>query len=188
LSIWLLYEITKPSFSKGGEYIYSNLIQVKKEKTVDDKNKNLIAYCGLYCGDCFSYKGKIADLAIDLRQELRQAQFDKTAEFMSNVSFFKVFKNYSQCYEVLGSLVRLRCKNACKGGGGPPSCKIRRCCHKGGIKGCWECDEFETRENLDFLKANHGDAHMRNLRIIKKKGIDEFLEGKRHWYSEVKNN
>jgi len=28
------------------------------------------------------------------------------------------------------------------------------------------------------LKANHGDAHIKNLRIIKKKGIDEFLKGK----------
>ena len=27
------------------------------------KNKNLIAYCGLYCGDCLFYKGEIADLA-----------------------------------------------------------------------------------------------------------------------------
>jgi len=41
-----------------------------------EENKNLLAYCGLYCGDCFAYKGKIAkgkiaDLARDLRKELR---------------------------------------------------------------------------------------------------------------------
>lgn len=35
------------------------------------QNKNPMAYCGLCCLDCFGYKGKIADLARDLRKELR---------------------------------------------------------------------------------------------------------------------
>lgn len=29
--------------------------------------ERLIAYCGLFCGGCFSHTGKIADLARDLR-------------------------------------------------------------------------------------------------------------------------
>ena len=147
------------------------------------KDNNLIAYCGLYCGDCFGYEGKVADLARDLRKELRQSKFDKTAEFLSSLSFFEVFKNYRQCYEVLGALVKFRCKKACKGGGGgPPFCKMRKCCQQKGIEGCWQCDEFETCEKLDFLKPNHGDAHLKNLRQIKKAGVDNFLEGKRYWY------
>jgi len=146
----------------------------------------LIAYCGLYCGDCFGYKGKVADLARDLRKELRQSKFNKTAESLSNYSFFEIFKNYPQCYEVLGALVKLRCKRTCKGGGGPPFCKIRKCCQKKGMEGCWECDKFEICEKLDFLKENHGDAHIKNLRIIKKKGIDEFLNGKKYWYIKPK--
>jgi hypothetical protein len=85
----------------------------------DGEDKNLIAYCGLYCGDCFSYKGKVADLARDLRKELRQAKFDKIAEGIP----FEEFKHYKECYETLGALVRLRCKNACKGGGGHLSVK-----------------------------------------------------------------
>jgi len=153
---------------------------------MDENYEHLIAYCGLYCGDCFGYKGKVADLARDLRKELKQSRFDKTAEFMSTISFFKVLKNYPQCYEVLGALVKFRCKNTCKGGGGPPFCKIRKCCQMKGIEGCWQCDKFETCEKLDFLKANHGDAHIKNLRLIKKKGIDEFLKGKKYWYSEIK--
>jgi len=58
------------------------------------KEKELVAYCGLYCGDCFAYKEKIADLARDLRKELRQAKFERQAESMSTVSFFKVFEDY----------------------------------------------------------------------------------------------
>ena len=152
------------------------------------EERELIAYCGLYCGDCFGHKGIVADLARDLRKELRTARFDKTAEFLSTISFFEVYKNYPQCYEVLGALVKMRCKNACKGGGGPPFCKIRKCCQKKEIEGCWECDEFETCEKLDFLIPNHGDAHIKNLRKLKKKGVEEFLAGKKLWYSKIKDN
>ena len=145
------------------------------------EEKELVAYCGLYCGDCFAYKGKIADLARDLRKELRQANFDRQAESMSTVSFFKAFKDYQQCYGVLGAMVRFRCKNACRGSGGPPYCKIRKCCQKKDIEGCWQCDEFETCQNLDFLNPIHGDAHLRNLRKLNKQGINAFIEGKRYW-------
>ena len=44
--------------------------------------EDLVAYCGLYCGDCFGSEGKIADLARDLRKELRSAKFDKFAKFI----------------------------------------------------------------------------------------------------------
>lgn len=150
------------------------------------ENKNLVAYCGLYCGDCFAYKGKIADLARDLRKELRDVKFDKTAESLSSLSFFEVFKDYKQSYDVLGAMVKFRCKKACKGEGGPPFCKIRKCCQKKGIEGCWECDEFETCNKLDFLKVNHGDAHIKNLRKIKRAGVDDFIKGKRVWYNKIK--
>jgi hypothetical protein len=147
------------------------------------EDKDLIAYCGLYCGDCSFHQGKIADFARDLRKELRSHRFDKTAEALSGVSFFAVFKDYPQCYDVLGAMVKLRCKNTCKGGGGPPFCKMRKCCQKKGIDGCWECAEFETCDKLDFLKAGHGDAHIKNLRKLNKAGVDSFLKGKKYWYS-----
>jgi len=141
------------------------------------ENKELVAYCGLYCGDCFFYRGKIADLARDLRKELRRAKFDRVAEGIP----FKEFKHYKECYEVLGAMVRLRCKKACRGGGGPPFCKIRKCCQKKNIVGCWECEEFETCEKLDFLKPVHKDAHLKNLGKIKSRGVDKFIEGNRDW-------
>jgi hypothetical protein len=150
------------------------------------RSKNLIAYCGLYCGECFAHQGIVADLARDLRKELRQTRFDKTAEALSDMSFFAVFKNYPQGYEVLGALVKLRCKKACRAGGGPPFCKIRKCCQRKGIDGCWECAEFVTCEKLDFLKPGHGDAHIKNLRKLNRKGVKEFLSGKKYWYSPIK--
>jgi len=137
----------------------------------------LVAYCGLYCGDCFNYKGEIADLARDLRKKLREAKFDKAAPGLSK--YFKAFRDYGQCYEVLGAMVRLRCKRGCREGGGNPSCKIRICCRKRGMAGCWECAEFETCARFDFLKPIHGDATAKNLRKLRKEGIESFLKGSR---------
>lgn len=151
------------------------------------EGRPIIAYCGLYCNECFSYTGKIADLARDLRKELRQERFDKTAESLSSIPFFKVFKGYPGCYEVLGAMVKLRCRKGCRNGGGDPFCAIRRCCIKKGFEGCWECDEFEDCKKMDFLKVNHGDAHIKNLRKIRKKGKEEFLKGKKYWYSKIKS-
>ena len=144
--------------------------------------KKFIAYCGLYCDECFFHKGTIADLARDLRKELRHAKFEKTAESLATTPFFPAFKDYNQCYEVLGAMVKLRCNKGCRDGGGNPYCKIRKCCQKMGYFGCWECSEVKTCNKLNTLKANHGIAHIKNLKKIKKAGIEEFLKGKKHWY------
>jgi len=77
-------------------------------------------------------------------------------------------------------MIKMRCKG-CRSGGGPPSVRLENAVRKKGIEGCWECDEFETCKKLDFLKPNHGNAHIRNLRKINKYGREAFLEGKRYW-------
>lgn len=143
-----------------------------------EKDENLIAYCGLYCGNCFFYKGEIADLARDLRKKLREAKLNQN--YIEFSKFAKEFKSYPQCYEVLGAMVKMRCKG-CKNGGRPPFCKIRNCCQKKGFEGCWQCDEFETCEKLSFSEPTHKDVHIKNLRKIKKWGIDKFLERNRDW-------
>jgi len=146
-----------------------------------NQNKELVAYCGLCCLDCFGYKGKVADLARDLRKELRESKFKNFADFMSQTSFGRIYKDYDLCYEVLGAMVKFRCRKGCKAGGGPPTCKIRKCCQKKNLEGCWKCDEFEKCDKLNFLNPVHENAHRDNLRLIKKKGIDVFLNGKRNW-------
>lgn len=141
-----------------------------------------VAYCGLYCGDCPIHKGVVADLARDLRKTLRTYRFDKTAESLASYPFFKTFEHYAECYEVLGAMVKMRCGKTCRNGGSNPSCKIRRCVQKKELEGCWECDDFEACDKLEFLECNHGKAHIKNLKTIKRKGIPAFLEGKKHWY------
>ena len=152
------------------------------------ENENLIAFCGLYCGDCHGFLGKIPDLARDLRKELRRSRYDKFAEFISTYSFGKDFKNYDECYKVLGAMVKFRCKRGCKNGGGSPFCKIRKCAQKKDFDGCWECNDFKTCKELKFLEPVHGDAHIKNLKNLKKIGKKEFVKGKTLWYNKKKND
>jgi hypothetical protein len=152
------------------------------------KEENLVGYCGLYCGDCHGLNGRIPDLARDLREELRKSRYDKFAGFLSQSSFGKDFKNYDECYKVLGAMVKFRCRKGCRNGGGNPACKIRKCSQDKGFEGCWTCREFEKCEKLDFLVPVHGDAHKKNLRRIKKNGLKPFVEGKRLWYSPNKTS
>lgn len=146
---------------------------------MSEQNTDLIAYCGLYCGDCLMHKGEVADLARDLRKKLRETRFDRLADGLSGV--FKDLQNYEQCYQVLGTMVRLRCRRACRQGGGPPACKMRNCCRRKGIQGCWECQEFETCQKLEILRPVHGEAHLKNLRNIRKRGVQGFVAGPRYW-------
>jgi hypothetical protein len=78
-------------------------------------------------------------------------------------------------------MVKFRCRRGCRAGGGNPQCKIRNCVRKKGLEGCWECSEFEECKKLDFLCGVHDDAHLKNLRILARKGPEEFVEGKRNW-------
>ena len=151
-----------------------------------EQDENLIAYCGLYCGDCHGFSGKIPDLARDLRKELRAMRYDKFAAFLSQYSFAKDFADYETCYKVLGAMVKFRCRKGCRNGGGSPFCKIRKCAQRKGIEGCWLCEMFENCEKVDFLVPVHGDAHVKNLRAIKRKGKENFVKGKRLWYTKAK--
>ena len=150
------------------------------------EDEKLVAYCGLYCDDCHGHNGKIPDLARDLRKELRASRYDLFADFLSKEKFGKAFAEYEKCYEVLGAMVKFRCKKGCQEGGGNPFCKIRKCVQKKGLEGCWECADFEDCGKLEFLAHVHGDAHIKNLKKLKKGGKKGFLEGKRDWYSKPK--
>lgn len=152
----------------------------KKDET------NLVAYCGLYCGQCHGYTGVIPDLARDLRKELRTMKYDRFASFISNFSFGKDFENYEECYKVLGAMVKFRCRKGCRDGGGSPFCKIRKCVEKKEIDGCWECNDFSSCKKLEFLEGVHGDAHLKNMQKIKKKGKQAFIEDNPLWYRKKK--
>jgi hypothetical protein len=139
---------------------------------------SLVAYCGMYCGDCpcFHKEGNIPDLARNLREALRRNKFELAAQEIP----LEEFKHYKECYDCLGAMARLKCSKPCKSGGGGRSCKVRQCCMRNGYPGCWECDDFEDCEKLAALTTIRRDAMLLNLRNIKKRGLEGYLKGKKH--------
>jgi hypothetical protein len=147
------------------------------------KNQDLIGYCGLYCGDCSGYTQSIANLAKDLRKELRRYRIGDMAEMLAGIPIFKEFADYQKCYDALGAMAKMQCTKTCRGGGSSPDCEARICCKEKAIAGCWECGDFNTCRKLKFLEKHHGAAHLKNLRKLKKYGPAAFVTGKRYWYA-----
>lgn len=146
------------------------------------RRRDLVAYCGLYCDDCFAREGKVAELATDLKSELKSVCFERFVGVVSEVPFFKALKKYPDFTAVLDVLAASRCEKSCKEGGANPACEVRICCKEKDIEGCWVCGEFVSCEKLKFLEGVHGIAHIRNLRRLKRKGVNEFVKGKHDWY------
>jgi len=145
------------------------------------ENTNLIAYCGLFCSDCPAYLGRISNIAMLLRKELRRTEYNKFAKLMSKNSASADLKDFDTCYAVLGAMTMFRCEKGCRKGGGSSSCRIRLCCQEKKLEGCWQCDQFEKCKKLDAHNALHGNAHRENLRAIQKKGKEEFVKGVHLW-------
>ncbi|MDY6850467.1 MAG: DUF3795 domain-containing protein [Thermodesulfobacteriota bacterium] len=142
----------------------------------------LIAYCGLYCGDCLVFKGEIADLAKTLVGKFEETEFERVAKGLPIIiDDFKALANYKQCRDALCSLDGLRCKKVCRQGGGSKSCKIRDCCENKSLAGCWQCREFEDCRVLGWLEPVHRDGHLKNLRRIRDHGTREFIRGEKCW-------
>lgn len=147
----------------------------------------LVAYCGVYCGDCPGYKGAIADRARRLKEELEREKFERAANFFSKAPELEVYKDYSRFQKVLGTLQNLRCEQTCRART-KTTCKVTACCREKKIDGCWECGDFEICDVLkvDILVTLHGDGYIRNLRKLKGEGVDAFLSGTRFWFQMPK--
>ena len=150
---------------------------------MNNREIELTAYCGLYCGDCIRYKGRFADLARDLGNELQKVRFDKYAEAKS--ASVREFGNYKECREVLDAMVKLKCDIPCRAGGDGcvQPCEIKACVQLKGLEGCWQCDEFEGCGKFEFLKPICGDTPQQNLRKIKEYGLDGWAQYRGKYYA-----
>jgi hypothetical protein len=145
--------------------------------------KELLAYCGAYCGDCLGYTGVIADAAEGLKKVLEKYQFEKTAQCV----FPGKLKEYDSLYQMLEFMTDLRCPGKCREGKDTEtSCAVRKCCREKGFYACYECDELERCEKLRSLfNGLHYEADMQNLKDIREMGLEAWLSrGKRHVYWE----
>jgi hypothetical protein len=143
----------------------------------------LVAYCGIYCGDCLGYTGVIADAAEGFAEVLDRHQFERTAAGV----FPEELEDYGRFREILAFVGDLRCSGICRQGeqdGGPAGCAVKNCCIDKGFYACYECDDFESCARLGTLHEGlHADACAKNMRAIRKKGLEVWLaEGPRTCY------
>lgn len=146
------------------------------------RERDLTAYCGLYCGDCIRYQSRSSDLAKQLLKELGRQQFSEYAKLKSTNR--KEFEHYDLIVFGLEAISELECELPCRlgGDGCEGSCEIIKCIKDNTFEGCWECDSFEKCEKLDFLKPFHGNAPINNLRIINALGIDKWAKHREKCY------
>jgi len=101
--------------------------------------KELVTYCGSFCGGCGMYKGRIIAMVAQEFKELTAGYADwlpkavnldfNYDDFIKGLEYFS--QENSSCY----------CQESCKQGGGAP-CKIRPCAQEKGIEICYECKDF----------------------------------------------
>jgi hypothetical protein len=143
--------------------------------------KELLAYCGFYCGDCLGHTGVIADATNDFKKVLDKYQFGRTAKSI----FPDQLKDYDRFYEIVGFMTGLKCPTSCREWeDSNVACEVRNCCIDNGFYACYECDDFETCEKLKSLMDGlHYDASLKNLKAIREMGLKEWLaKGERHHY------
>jgi hypothetical protein len=141
------------------------------------RKTELIGCCGLYCRDCPSYTQAVANLAADLRKQLRKDKFDQYAGAMAKMPKLKPFENYKSGMALLEAIATIRCEG-CKAGGWDGNCQIRKCAKVKNFKGCWGCDLFEFCEKLKALGSSGDLTYLKNLRSIKKHGSEAFVRSK----------
>jgi hypothetical protein len=139
----------------------------------------LIAYCGLYCGDCAGYSGEIAAGAAQLIELLQRYKFDRTASQL----FADQLGDYEEWFEKLEFMAGLKCDAVCRDR--DPPCEIGVCCTSKGNFACHECRDFDTCEKLKKNEGLHGDSHLRNLRAMRDLGPEVWVStGRRLWFAE----
>lgn len=147
-----------------------------------EKESKLLAYCGLYCGDCAGYSGEIAEAARNLIEVTERYKFRQTATHL----FSRELNNYNNLSEMLDFMSKLKCPRICRQiAASDVKCEISKCCRERRFFTCHECAIFETCDKLKTLSGLHGDSHIKNLRAIQKMGVEDWIQkAKRLWFAE----
>ena len=147
-----------------------------KPLVFNEINEDWIAYCGHYCGSCHLYKGEIADMAKELLRRLKDPQFQKATEGVQKISGrFKKLSDYRRFSEMLCELDSLRCTQICRHSDATSKCRVRNCCEKKGIAGCWGCQEIESCPVIANLNPDLKVRRIEMLLEIRKVGVHEYL-------------
>ena len=171
-------------------------VKTKKRKSTGKKladnkggisnGERLIAYCGLYCGDCPGYKGTIANLARDLRKELEAGASSRTWRRSSaDIPFFKALRAFRSAAQVLKTLPKLQLQEDLPGQRRAAGLRDSHVQSRQGFDGCWQCGTFKTCTKLDFLRGRPRRRPPPQPEQDQRDGAAAFLQGKRYWRTDA---
>jgi hypothetical protein len=134
-------------------------------------DRNLVGYCGLYCGACGIYQGKIKQAVENLQKVIKAYGFDKIISELAK--WEPAFQHYAEYEKVLDGWVKIfgDCPG-CISGGGDPNCAVRECCKEKAYVTCVECTEIEKCEKLQ----KYGPQALEGLKKIKAVGVGKWTE------------
>jgi hypothetical protein len=136
--------------------------------------KELVGYCGAFCGTCM-LKGRIyTDVAKELLEMLRASEHPVWVPKHEKIDFN--FDDFMRGLEYFSNADKgPYCQAPCKDGGGAP-CKCRPCAKEKGIKICYECEEFPC-EHLSWLIEKHPEM-IDDCKKFKEIGVEEWLKSR----------
>ncbi len=145
----------------------------------DFSEKDLTAFCGLYCEDCIRFQSQAASLAEKLLKALDQEGYGvyaaaKAGGDPARIKGVEAYAGYDQALALLEALVDGRCDSPCRlgGDGCSDNCPVKDCCLQRGLEGCWQCGDFNKCAKADFLEPISGTYPKQNVCIIEKDGLD----------------
>jgi len=143
------------------------------------------AFCGHYCKDCIPGNLRLYDTVRALIKELDENKLDLYCNFKTEK--YSEFEGYDKFRAYLDSILKMECTNGCRedrmlGYGCPHDCSVEKCVKEKGFLGCWECDGFEECEKILHRLDFHPNM-IENLQVIKKHGIENWLEFKGRHYN-----
>ncbi len=94
--------------------------------------KEMAAYCGLYCGHCYS-RTHVAPTAKLLKDYMARQGFESFGHYMPN---------YKEFWEFLTMIIDGEGCLGCRQGGGSPGCAIRRCAQERMLDACPLCGDY----------------------------------------------
>ena len=138
--------------------------------------RDLTAFCGLYCGDCVRYKCRASTLSNELLDEISKLHLAEYAKVKQDHK--KEFENFDSFIDLLKAISEINCEIPCRlgGDGSGGTCEIIECVKNKSFEGCWECDEFEGCNKFAFLKPFHGNAPVNNLKKIREHGLSNWAK------------
>lgn len=151
--------------------------------TIEMNESDKVAYCGLFCGDCIIKDQKIGEMAQKVLKIIDTPEFQKLSNGLPIISsdVWGKLKHIHEVKPVLEAMCNLDCDRSCKEGGGGSSCEIRICCKGKNLSGCWECEKMENCSVLDTIFPINQGSNIKNMKIIREKGMSIFLSGEKYW-------